>query len=181
MRAGYRAGQFWKALSPVSDQAGIELAESILSPALMAQFSEMQLSEVNHSLQVLRKLISADERHPDLLAAALLHDVGKSRSPLHLWERVVVVLVKQFFPATYRKWGNTGDLHSWKHMFVVAEQHPAWGAFLAGEGGASALTVELIRRHQEPRNPVTLDEVVSGEQPLVSYLLYQLQLSDEES
>lgn len=181
MRAGYRAGQFWRALSPVSDQAGIELAESILSPGLMALFCEMQPSEINHCLRVAQKLISSDVTHPDLLAAALLHDVGKSRSPINLCERVFVVLLKKFLPGSYRKWGNSGDLYTWKHMFVVAQEHPAWGAEMAGAAGASPLTIDLIRRHQQPLVPVTLDDVQSGVHPLGSYLLYQLQLCDEES
>ena len=33
------------------------------------------------------------EENPDLLTAALLHDSGKTRTPLRIWERVVVVIV----------------------------------------------------------------------------------------
>lgn len=166
---------------PVSDKAGFEMAESILSPALLTLFAEMQPSEMNHSLQVTRKLISRHETHPDLLAAALLHDVGKCRSPISLGERVVIVLVKYLLPAAYLRWARSGDLSSWKHMFVVAERHPAWGAEMAGKAGASPLVVELIRDHQRPRDPVTIIEVESGARKLASYLLYQLQLCDGES
>ena len=35
--------------------------------------------------------------------------------------------------------------------FVVAAHHPAWGADLARQAGASPHTVELIRQHHDPQ------------------------------
>jgi len=105
------------------------------------------------------------EEQPDLLAAALLHDVGKSDHPLHIWERVVIVLGKAFFPGQVRRWGQ-GEPTGWRRPFVVAEQHPAWGADMAAEAGASPTTATLIRHHQDllvasgsqdtPPSPITL-------------------------
>ena len=168
-------------MTAVPDQSGNELAQAILSPALLALFLKLQPSEINHSLEITRRLIASKETDPDLLAAALLHDVGKSRSPLNLWERVIVVLAKRLIPGACQRWGTTGDLQGWKRIFVVADQHAAWGAEMAALAGASKLTARIISRHQEPRRRVMKEDLKRGVRTREDYLLYQLQLLDEES
>ena len=79
---------------------------------------------------VWRRLVDQDEHNPDLLAAALLHDVGKSRFPLRLWERVLIVSLKAFFPDRATRWG-VGAAKGWRRALVVAAQHPTWGAEMA--------------------------------------------------
>jgi hypothetical protein len=41
---------------------------------------------------------------------------------------------------------------------VTAVNHPAWGADLAAQAGASARVVNLIRRHQELKLKVVTEE-----------------------
>lgn len=128
---------------------------------------------------VLNRLLEQDETNNDLLAAALLHDVGKCCHPLRLWERVVIVLAKSLFPKRVKSWGE-GEPFGWKRAFVVAEQHPSWGAELAARAGASPMTVSLIRRHQdllEDRSRVQTVQDFSSEDGL----LYLLQVCDDES
>ena len=57
--------------------------------------------------------------------------------------------------------------------FVVAERHPDWGAEMAAQAGASALVVELIRRHQETPDPRPVNQA--------DRLLQQLQVADDLS
>jgi hypothetical protein len=150
----YRVRQFYLALWTAVDPRDYEQARSVLTPAQMALFAGMQSSEQAHAASVYRQLVEQGETCPDLLVAALLHDVGKSLSPLRLWERVLIVLARLFFPAQSRRWGNLSipeeEIRGWRRAFIVAEQHPAWGAALAAEAGASPRTVALIRQHQEP-------------------------------
>ncbi len=124
-----------------------------LNPRQLALFTRMQPSEQAHSLQVYRKLKQAGETHPGLLAAALLHDAGKSLYPLSIWQRVLIVLVRAFLPEQVKRWGSVPVVDqktpAWQLPLIVSEQHPAWGADLAAAAGASPLTVALIRRHQE--------------------------------
>jgi hypothetical protein len=174
----YRARQFWHALGAAPSPASLEEAQSILNPAQMALFRSMQASEQAHALRVMGQLRSQGLVHPDLLVAALLHDVGKSCFPLNLWERVIIVLVRAFFPAKARQWGN-GDISgdpkrytAWRKPFVVAEQHPAWGAEMAIKAGVSSLAAALIRRHQN----FFASKIVS----LEDQLLVQLQAADND-
>lgn len=172
MRYIYRVWQFWQALDAAPTKEELALARSVLSPPLLALFLQLQASEQAHSLRLARRLIERGENHPDLLVAALLHDVGKSCYPLRLWQRVLIVLCRRILPAASERWGQ-GDPKSWRKPFVVAAQHPAWGAHLAREAGASPLAVSIIQSHQDPilNNPVTLQE----------RLLSCLQIVDDEN
>ncbi len=83
-----------------------------------------------------------------MLTAALLHDVGKVLFPLSLFDRVVIVLGKAFFPGRTGRWSE-GTPEKYRRPFVVAARHPEWGADLARQAAASLRTVELIRHHQD--------------------------------
>ena len=171
----------------------LQLVEEILSPPLMALFLRQSAGEQVHSISILRRIGEQGQAHEDLLLAALLHDVGKSRYPLSLWERALIVMVKSLFPERVKDWGS-GELRGWNKPFIVAEQHAAWGAKMVEQTGASPLAVELIRRHQEPRsvypvmneisdgNGISNDHAdASGKVTLEDALLYRLKLFDDES
>jgi len=131
----------------------------------------MQPAEQVHAYQIFKRLETAGQTTPDLLMAALLHDVGKILVPLSIFDRVVIVLGKHLFRKAALRWAE-GTPHGWRLPFVVAEQHAEWGAELANQAGASSLTVELIRRHYDRpvRNPDSHTE----------HLLAALQAADDE-
>jgi hypothetical protein len=152
-RVSYRFWQLWRALGARPLPQDIQQVQSTLSPALQGIFFRMQPGEQAHSIAVFHKLLDKGETHPDLLAAALLHDCGKSRFPLQIWERVWIVLSKAFIPQQARMWAAAGldekALRGWRRPFVVVEWHPIWGAEMASQAGATPLVIALIRRHQE--------------------------------
>lgn len=148
-RLRYRVRQFWRALFPPRQAIDEALLQEYLAPAQLDLFRRMHPSEQVHALAVFRRLYAGGARDPDLLTAALLHDVGKSLAPLALWERVLIVLAKRLFPRRWSAWGEGGAPRGWRRPFVVARQHPAWGADLAAAAGTSPRACDLIRRHQE--------------------------------
>jgi hypothetical protein len=144
LRQGVRALFAW-ARDVDEDQAA-----AVLTPALMALFRAMRRSERQHSLNVLRSVRASGYDHPALLVAALLHDCGKARAVYHLWDRVLVVLVGAAFPRLAQRWGSAGCVDSprgWRRPFVVAVQHPRWGAEMVAAAGGDALAVSLIADH----------------------------------
>lgn len=152
-RARYRAGQFLRHLrrAPLSPA---ELAEvrRVLPPALAAPFARLAPAEQAHALRVLRAVAAGPHpyaRRPELLQAALLHDVGKSVAPLSLFERVGIVLAGKLLPGAAARWGQ-GPARGWRRAFVTALRHPEWGAELCAQAGAAPLVTRLIRRHQSP-------------------------------
>lgn len=149
MSAGYRFRQGVRALGAWLQPVDDEQASQYLSRPLFALYGQMRRSERQHSLRVLNALLTAGCTQPDLLGAALLHDVGKIRLSFFLPEKVIVVLTKAFFPALYARWGS-GSARGWRRPFAVSVQHPAWGAEMVAAAGGSSLMVELIRRHADP-------------------------------
>jgi hypothetical protein len=170
----YRTRQFWNALiqKPLT-ASQLAPAQAVLTEEQMALFTHLQPSEQFHAIRVLEMLKTQGETHPDLLTAALLHDIGKSCHPLRLWERVVIVLGKKLFPKCVRVW-ERGQLHGWARPFVVASGHPLWGAELSQKAGASPLAVYLIREHQ---NDIPSKDPSSFE----NQLLAALQSADQKN
>jgi putative nucleotidyltransferase with HDIG domain len=173
----YRARQFWSALAARPAADDLKMAGAILSPGEMRLFNWMKPAEQAHSLVVMKKLQAEAERAfgpaaNQLLAAALLHDVGKTRYPLSIWERVEIVLVNKFFPQKVEIWGQSNP-EGWMRPFVIAMQHPEWGAEMAAATGSSTGVVELIRRHQNlsSQSAVTIED----------QMLQLLQQADQDS
>ena len=166
-RTGYRLRQFRNALFHSRQRVENEVLVPHLNPTQIMLFRQMQASEQAHAWQVLRHLEAAGQTDADLLAAALLHDVGKIQSPLSIFDRVTIVLGNRFLPRLARRWGQ-GTARGLRRPFVVAACHADWGAELAARAGASPRTCELIRRHQN----------APGSQDM---LLSALQAADDES
>jgi putative nucleotidyltransferase with HDIG domain len=160
-RLVYRSRQFFQTLISSAAAVDLEPAALVLSPSQLALFRRMPAGEQAHALRVLSDLTSLGETDPDLLTAALLHDIGKVLAPLRVWERVLIVLVGGVCPRCLLRWGSQAGLRpgesvermGLRRALVVAVQHPAWGAELAASCGTSPRAVELIRRHQDEFDP----------------------------
>lgn len=148
MHPGYRVRQFFHHLSARTDPDHLATAAEVLDPGLLLLFRAMAAADQAHGIRVLETLRSAGETHPDLLAAALLHDVGKASHPLPGWQRAMTVLLSRLLPSLTARWGQ-GPARNWRRPFAVSQQHPAWGAQMVSAAGGSERLVELIRHHQD--------------------------------
>ena len=173
-RISYRVCQFWAAFHGAQfNNEDLDLVKSILTTRQLELFDKFQTSEKAHSLKVLKSLLDNGETNPDLLTAALLHDIGKIKHPLQPLERAIAVLGKLLFPVKSIKWGRSHPI-GFVRPFVVAQNHPGWGADLADLAGASALTVTLIRNHET-------DIKTSNLKPLENRLLEALKRADNHN
>jgi hypothetical protein len=174
----YRARQFWRTVFLKTDFQPCQQASEYLTPAQWALFTQLQPPEQVHALRMFYQLQDQGEISPDLLVAALLHDVGKLRYPLQPVERAAIVLVQAIFPGRARQWGALPEqawenLPGWRRAFILAEQHAGWGADLAHQAGVSPLAEALIRRHHQPP--------LAGGAELEDVLLYKLWVIDNVS
>lgn len=89
----------------------------------------------------------------DLLAAALLHDLGKA-SPtgsIRLPDRVARVVLSRLAPSLLRRVARL-PAPAWRRGLALAVHHPALGAKRAAALGCSARTCWLIAHHEDATN-----------------------------
>lgn len=145
-----RIQQGIRALLAFATPVDIDLAEQYLSPAEFVAFQKMSRAEQLHSLNVLRTVLRQSDITPHPLAVvALLHDVGKSRYHLAVWQKTIAVLVKAFIPplATYLSRDET--LNFWRAPFVVREYHAKWSAEILYDCGTDDIAIWLAGHHQD--------------------------------
>ncbi len=166
MGISYRVGQFLRSVFPRIRSTEPGTVYEFLSPDLAGLFFNMNRADQLHSLRVLNELTRTGQDDPDLLAAALLHDVGKTLSSLNPIQRAVVVLANLVAPGLVNRMGQDyNESGRWK-PFVTAVQHPRWGADLVEKHGGSTRLANIIRRHQEPLSPTTPADL----KPLIALL-----------
>jgi putative nucleotidyltransferase with HDIG domain len=173
MRPFYRVWQFGQVVTarPL-DKKKEAAVKAVLSPAQQRLFGRFSASEQQHSYRVYTTLRKEGHDDPDLLAAALLHDIGKSCMPRTWLDRVIVVLGQAFLPGRAAVWAQ-GKATRLTRPFIVKANHAQWGAELAETAGSSPTTVALIRHHHHPPSEVT-DEKIAR-------LLEMLQWADDNS
>ncbi|HZC06228.1 MAG TPA: HD domain-containing protein [Ktedonobacterales bacterium] len=151
--AGYRVYQVWRSLAArpldTDDHAVLDVT---LPETGRALFFTMSRNDQRHSLTVYRALRARGCADNDLLAAALLHDVGKGDGRVPFLVRPPVVLLRAFAPGalrwlarTPRPWFRRPFYHAWRHADI--------GADLAAQAGLSPRVVLLIRTHHQANGP----------------------------
>ena len=116
---------------PIADE-DLRWVSSVLLDGESELWHALPVADRRHSLLVAERLVEAlnracSEATRDEIAAALLHDVGKTASDLGIIERVVATLVG---PRTRR--------------FRLYHAHEQIGAEILAAAGSSARTISLI-------------------------------------
>lgn len=147
-RVVHRLRQVWCVLTARPRDEDLAAARQLLPPRLWALFQQQSRADQAHALAVWRAVRGAGGDRV-VQQAALLHDVGKAQARLSLAQRVIAVLGRALFPRRARGPWAQGAPRGWRRAFVVAEQHPRWGAILARRAGADPRVVALIAHHQD--------------------------------
>jgi hypothetical protein len=166
--------RFWQglqhlgAVAPLTEAEYAEVARRLPAGAFQL-FQTMSPADQRHSLRVYQGLLACGHTEADLLAAALLHDVGKAGGRVPFWTRSAIVLGKLCLPRLLA-WlalppallGERITPH-WQRALSCAWWHAEIGAELAGATGLSTRAVLYIRTHHQPNGPAaalhTVDEV----------------------
>jgi hypothetical protein len=166
----HRVGQFFRALSPQVPEIELRDAVRTLAPQAWALFYRQEKQDQRHAVAVFGALRDAGHSDPDLLAAALLHDAGKSAAPCPAWVRALAVLMGQFSPRLLARLAAqeepAPEAAGWRRALCAHVHHAEVGARWAHEAGCSRRTVSLIRRHREE-----IDRGETGEDELLAALL----------
>lgn len=149
-----RVQQGVRALLAFATPLDLDLAQQYLSYAELDVFQQMSRAEQLHSLNVLRDVLAQSDTTPHALAVvALLHDVGKSRYHLAVWQKTLAVLVKTFIPklAIHLAIHLARDeaLHFWRAPFTVWKYHPQWSGEILRACQSNDVAIWLAEHHQQ--------------------------------
>ncbi len=187
--ARYRLGQVRQQLGfvqPLTTEEYVEVACWLPEEAL-SLFKTMSAADQRHSLRVCRGLQERGCVEEDMLAAALLHDVGKAGGRVPFWTRPAIVLGKSLTPGLLRRLvvypatvvhpagtqfnmlrtGEADAKHNvppgWRRALSNAWYHAEVGAALAAAAGLTERAALYIRTHHQPFGPAAqlheVDEV----------------------
>ena len=122
--------------------------EPSITPAQLALFDSMHVSDRRHGLDVAASLRAEGVSEPDVLVAGLLHDAGKGETGV--WPRVAYALGSRYGRWIWRLAGVNGRSRA---AIERLRTHAETSAVLAARAGCTARTVELIRHQDAPNDP----------------------------
>jgi putative nucleotidyltransferase with HDIG domain len=137
-------------------EADYAVARERLSGAQFELFAAQHPRDIVHSAATARWLIDHGHDDPDLITAALLHDVGKGTQRRS--DRVAYVLAEQLGVA--RLLAKRGSAFEIRRAIARSRGHSETSADMMARAGASERAVNLARRHHAP----------PGEDPVLALL-----------
>ncbi|MHB8647914.1 MAG: HD domain-containing protein [Thermomicrobiales bacterium] len=141
-------------LSPLTplDRAACDGVLAILPVAAANAFRALPRADQRHALRVYQILVKNGETDTDLLAASLLHDIGKYPR-VGITQRTARVLLAHWPRALV--WTATDGrlLPHWRGGMSRLLNHAALGADLAASWGCTPETVAIIRASHDPDAP----------------------------
>ncbi|HEY8345304.1 MAG TPA: HD domain-containing protein [Bacillota bacterium] len=129
--------------------------KSYLNEAGQFLFNQMSVADQAHSIRVARYIIDEVAVGKDinldcLVQAALLHDVGKVKGEIGRINRILVGIIRRFFPRKREQWGRRDKTSALRYALYVDAIHPSRGGYMAESMGINPQVVALIKRHHDP-------------------------------
>lgn len=152
MRAAHLARRFFGSLVPAGPRpADDEWARDQLLERERALWARMSRADRRHAVRVARAVERAlgHEASRPVLAAALLHDVGKTASGLGVYGRVVATLAAAVAGRDAADdWSRSRGFTRRVGLYV---RHPELGGDMLRLAGSDPLTERWARQHHLPR------------------------------
>jgi len=143
-RALYRSRQFFRSVGASISAEDRAAVAHRLNAEQQRLFYAMTARDQRHCLDVFHALQHDGHDDPDLLLAALLHDVGKG--PARLGHRVAYVLIRALSPRLLRRLASDSG-SGWRQALASFSEHSRRGAALVEATGAPEAVVSLVRLH----------------------------------
>lgn len=157
MTAGHLAKRFVTSLWPLGPGAVDETwVRGILSEREHRLWREMSRADRRHAAGVARRVERqmGDEAGPPVLAAALLHDVGKTASRLGTYGRVIATLAGM---AAGRGMAEAWSARSgFTRRVGLYLRHDELGGDMLAMAGSDPLTIAWAREHHRPADQWTV-------------------------
>ena len=157
MSAAHLVKRFLTSLRPGGPNASSEAwARAHLSAEEVKLWERMSNVDRRHAVGVARRVehTMGDEATDPILAAALLHDVGKSVSRLRTYGRVIATLsAKVAGREMAEAWTQTRGFTRRVGLYL---EHPRLGGDLCALAGSDPLTEAWVREHHLPEDDWTV-------------------------
>jgi hypothetical protein len=151
--------RFFETLVPLGPRKGDrQWAIDQLLPGERVLWARMKPSDRRHAAGVARRVERSlgDRADRPVLAAALLHDVGKIEANFGPYRRVIATLsagAVRRDPAVIQAWTRTTGFTRRVGLYL---QHPKLGGDLLGMAGSDPLTEAWTREHHLPESEWTV-------------------------
>jgi hypothetical protein len=146
---------------PLSAEQATWVASQLL-PGEQALWNRQSTADQRHCYDVAQRVIEllGDDATRAVVAAALLHDIGKIDAGLGTFGRVAATVVGGVVPAERRtSWRDTDGVRGRFYRYL---DHNDLGATLLTEAGSDALTIAWAREHELDRKTWTLPPEISA-------------------
>lgn len=156
LRGGWGIGwhlarRFFGSLRPGGPRpADVEWVKAVLSAAELRLWERLSGPDRRHSVEVAREVqrLLGPEAGEPVLAAALLHDVGKLAAGLRTPGRVAATVIGMMAGSdTVSQWAEERGFRGRAALYL---QHPQRGAELLSDAGSAPLVVAWARDHHLP-------------------------------
>jgi hypothetical protein len=153
--AGHLVRRFFGSVAPrrLTEDEAVRVASHLL-PTEAELWARMGRADRRHAVGVARRAEAAlgDAATRPVMAAALLHDVGKIEAGLGTYGRVMATLsAKAAGRDTARAWSQTRGVTRRIGLYLL---HEELGADLLRLAGSDPLTVDLVAQWSAPTTPV---------------------------
>jgi hypothetical protein len=146
-------GSLWPAGPAAADEAWVE---SVVLPGELVLWGRMSRADRRHAAGVARRVERAmgADATPPVLAAALLHDVGKVAAGLGTFGRVVATVAGEALnQENAAEWSKRGGIIRRVGLYL---RHPQLGGDMLQLAGSDALTIAWAREHHLPAKEWTV-------------------------
>lgn len=139
------------------EQVDERWVRSLLVPREIELWERMTATDRAHGVEVARRTAESIDT-PEVLAAALLHDVGKVEADAGIVSRVLATLVDPFVSETRASgWAQrTGPVGTLGRLLC----YPQIGARLLADVGSARLVVQWAAEHHQPPRRWTIDPAI---------------------
>lgn len=163
-RATHLVKRFFGSVIPRGPRADdIAWVDTQLDPPELELWNRLPRADRRHSALVARRVVASlgDDATRPVVAAALLHDVGKLDANLGVYGRVIATIsgsVVRHDPDTIRDWTRTRGFTRRVGLYL---QHPRLGGDMLELAGSDPLAVAWTREHHLPADEWTLPERIA--------------------
>ncbi len=122
-----------------------EFAAVHLTEPLLALFLAQHPRDIVHTANTARWLAERGHNDPDLIGAALLHDIGKGEQ--RPWDRATYVAATHLRLTPLL--ASSSSRFAWRRAFARTRVHSQDGAAALRTAGASERVIDLTLRHHD--------------------------------